>query len=62
MKDWNWMQWTAFAILLLLIIGEIVLVFVNPVAAIAGGIGVALGVFVRHLFSKKTSRTETKVL
>lgn len=61
MGDWSWMQWTALAILIALIIGEIVLVFVNPVAAIAGGIGVALGVFIRHLFSKQKAN-RTKVL
>ena len=61
MKDWSWMQWTALVILLLLIITEIVLVFVNPVAAISGGIGVALGVAVHHLSTKKKS-FRTKVL
>ena len=61
MKDWSWMQWTALVILLLLIISEIVLVFLNPVAAIAGGIGVALGVVVCHLFTKQKS-FRTKVL
>ena len=30
MKNWNWKQWTTFALAVLVIVGEVVLVFVQP--------------------------------
>ena len=34
MKNWNWKQWTAFALAVLVVIGEVVLVFVQPWTAL----------------------------
>ena len=34
MKNWNWKQWTAFALAVLVVISEIILVFIQPLAAL----------------------------
>ena len=34
MKNWNWKQWTAFALVVLIIVGEVVLVFVQPCSSL----------------------------
>jgi len=34
MKNWNWKQWTAFALAVLVVVGEVVLVFVQPWSAL----------------------------
>jgi len=34
MKNWNWKQWTALALAVLVVIGEVVLVFVQPWSAL----------------------------
>lgn len=33
-KNWTWKEWTAFAFAMLVIIGEVVLVFVQPWSAL----------------------------
>lgn len=34
MKNWNWKQWTAFTLAVLVVVGEVVLVFVQPWSAL----------------------------
>lgn len=34
MKNWNWKQWTAFALAVLVVVGEVVLVFAQPWSAL----------------------------
>jgi hypothetical protein len=34
MKNWNWKQWTAFALAVLVVVGEVVLVFTQPWSAL----------------------------
>jgi hypothetical protein len=37
MKNWTWKEWTAFALVLAVVIAEVVSVFVAPWAALLGG-------------------------
>lgn len=34
MKNWNWKQWTAFTLAVLVVVGEIILVFAQPWSAL----------------------------
>ncbi len=34
MKNWNWKQWTAFTLAVLVVVGEVVLVFAQPWSAL----------------------------
>ena len=34
MKTWTWKEWSAFALAMLVIIGEIILIFVQPWSAL----------------------------
>jgi len=60
MKNWTWKQWTAFSIVAAFIIAEIVMCFINPVAAVNGFIGLALGILGTLAYNKiKKEKAET---
>lgn len=42
MKNWNWKQWTAFGLIVAVIVAEVISVFVAPWAAV---LGAAIAVF-----------------
>jgi len=52
MKNWNWKQWTAFGLVVAVIIAEIVSVFVAPWAAVLGA-GTAIFAFIAGRISVK---------
>ena len=59
MKNWNWKQWTAFGIIIAVIIIIIILHIVQPVLAFAWtelftGSGFILGGLSGYLFKQKT--------
>lgn len=58
MKNWNWQQWTAFAIACAVLVTELVLVFTSPFAAIWGAGGFAAGAITSYL-SKKNNLVVT---
>ncbi len=65
MKNWNWKQWTAFILTVLVVIGEIVLVFAQPwsalYVAIASGCAFAAGwLIAKHVEIKVDSNKKIK--
>jgi hypothetical protein len=65
MKNWNWKQWTAFALAVLVVVGEVVLVFAQPwsalyVAIAAGCAFVAGWLASKHVEIKVDSDNKTK--
>lgn len=62
MKNWNWKQWTGFAILIAVIIAFVVLHFVQPVVSYAFMEFTCAGTFVLGFISgyllNKTQKTE----
>ena len=51
MKNWTWKQWTAFGIIVAIIIAEVVMVFTAPGTALFGVIMAAAG-FIAGLIAK----------
>lgn len=60
MKNWNWKQWTAFGVIIALVIAAVVCHLVQPAVSyavlemVAGGT-FFLGGLVTYLFNKKTT-------
>lgn len=65
MKNWNWKQWTAFALTILVVVGEVILVFVQPwsalYVAIAAGCAFTAGWLAgKHVEIKVSKDKETE--
>ena len=65
MKNWNWKQWTVFALAVLVVIGEVILVFAQPwsalYVAIAAGCAFAAGwLAAKHVEFKVSNDNKTE--
>mgnify|MGYP006898624166 CR=1 FL=1 len=65
MKKWTWKQWTAFALAVLVVIGEVILVFAQPwsalYVAIAAGCAFAAGwLAAKHVEIKVSNDNKTE--
>lgn len=59
MKNWNWQQWTAFAVACAVLVTELVLVFTTPFAAIWGAGGFVAGAVTAYLVKKNNVNNTT---
>lgn len=60
MKNWTWKEWTAFALAMLVIIGEVVLVFVQPWSALFVAVAAVFSFVAGWIASKHVIITKEK--
>lgn len=60
MKNWTWKEWTAFALAMLVIIGEVVLVFVQPWSALFVAVAAVFSFVTGWIASKHVIITKEK--
>ena len=60
MKNWTWKEWTAFALAMLVIIGEVVLVFVQPWSALFVAVAAVFSFVIGWIANKHVTITKEK--